>query len=65
MALRVGVGGVGGVVPGVAAVCVCVCVLAVCGWWGVSYLGWFSSSVRMVVFKKQKKKSNKRGPVDV
>ena len=23
--------------------CVCVCVLAVCGWWEVSYLGWFSS----------------------
>ena len=45
--------------------CVCVCVLAVCGWWGVTYLGWFSSSVGMVVFKKQKKKSNRRGPVDV
>ena len=27
--------------------CVCVCVRAVCGWWGVSYPGWFSSSVGM------------------
>ena len=44
--------------------CVCVCVLALYGWWGVSYLGWFSSSVGIVVFKKQKKKSNRRGPVD-
>ena len=25
--------------------CVCVCVRTVCGWWRVSYLGWFSSSV--------------------
>ena len=40
--------------------CVCVCVLAVCGWWGVSYLGWFWSSVGMVVFKKQKKRSCRR-----
>ena len=37
--------------------CVCVCVLAVCRLWGVSYLGWLSSSVGMVVFKKQKKRS--------
>ena len=44
-----------GVVRGVVAVCVCVCVRAVCGLWGVSYLGWFSSSVGMVVAKKQKK----------
>ena len=51
VALRVGVGGA------VWLPCVCVCVLAVCGWWGVSYLGWFPSSVGMVVFKKQKKKS--------
>ena len=40
--------------------CVCVFVLAVCGWWGVSYLGWFSLSVGMVVFKKQKKRSCRR-----
>ena len=40
--------------------CVCVCVLAVCGWWGVSYLGWFSSSVGVVVFKKLKKRSCRR-----
>ena len=33
----------------------CVCVRAVCGLWGVSYVGWFSSSVGMVVAKKQKK----------
>ena len=33
--------------------CVCVCVLAVCGWWGVSYLGCLSSSVVMVVFKEE------------
>ena len=40
--------------------CVCVCVLAVCGWWGVSYLGWFSLSVGMFVFKKQKERSCRR-----
>ena len=40
--------------------CVCVCVLAVCGWCGVSYLGWFSSSVGMVLFKNQKKRSSRR-----
>ena len=40
--------------------CVCVRVLVVCCWWGVSYLGWFSSSVGMVVFKKQKKRSCRR-----
>ena len=40
--------------------CVCVCVLAVSGWWGVSYLGWFSSSVGMVVCKKQKRRSCRR-----
>ena len=33
--------------------CVCVCVLAVCGWWGVSYLGWFSSSVVGMVQKAE------------
>ena len=59
VALRVGVGGVGGLCA-VWLPCVCVCVLAVCGWWGVSYLGWFSSSVGMVVFKKQKKRSCRR-----
>ena len=32
--------------------CVCVCVLAMCGGWGVSYLGWFSLSGGMLVFKK-------------
>ena len=40
--------------------CVCVYVLAVCGWSGVSYLGWFLLSVGMVVFKKQKKRSCRR-----
>ena len=59
VALRVGVGGVGGLCA-VWLPCVCVCVLAVCGWWGVSYFGWFSSSVGMVVFKKQKKRSCRR-----
>ena len=39
VALRVGPGGVRGVVRGVAAVSVRLCVCAVCGWWGVSYLG--------------------------
>ena len=63
VALPVGVGGVGGSCA-VWLPCVCVCVRAVCGWWGVSYLGWFSSSVGMVVLKKEKK-SNRRGPVDV
>ena len=47
VALRVGVGGVGGgVVRGVAVVCARACARGV--WlvgWGVSYLGWFSSSV--------------------
>ena len=33
--------------------CVCVYVLAVCGWWGVSYLGWFSSSVVGMVQKAE------------
>ena len=54
VALRFGVGGVGG--GGSCAVwlpCVCVCVLAVCGLWGVSYLGWFSSSVVGMVQKAE------------
>ena len=63
LALRVGVGGVQGSCA-VWLPCVCVSVRAVCGLWGVSYLCWFSSSVGMVVVKKQKK-SNRRGPVDV
>ena len=54
VALRVGVGGVWGLCA-VWLPCVCVCVRTVCGLWGVSYLGWFSSSVGMVVVKKQKK----------
>ena len=32
--------------------CVCVYVLAVCGWWGAPHLGWLLSSVSMVMFKK-------------
>ena len=55
VALRVGVGGVGGVVRGVAAVRVRVCACGV--WlvgWGVSYLGWFSSSVVGMVQKAEK-----------
>ena len=46
-----------GVVRGVVALCVCVCVHAVCGLWDVSYLGWFASSVDIVEAKKQKKRS--------
>ena len=49
---------------GVVAVCVCVFLRAVCGLWAVSYLGWFSSLVGMVVAKRQKK-SERGGPVDV
>ena len=52
VALRVGVGGVGGSCA-VWLPCVCVCVLAVCGLWGVSYLGWFSSSVVGMVQKAE------------
>ena len=52
VALHVGVAGVGGSCA-VWLPCVCVCVLAVCGRWGVSYLGQCSSSVGMVVFRKQ------------
>ena len=63
VALRVVVGGVQWSCA-VWSLCVCVCVRAVCGFWGVSQLGWFSSSVGMVVVKKQKK-SKRRGPVDV
>ena len=48
---------------GVWLPCVCVYVRAVCGLGGVSYLGWFSSLVGMVVAKKQRK-SKRRGPVD-
>ena len=56
VALRVGVGGVGGggVVRGVAAVGVRVCACGV--WlvgWGVSYLGWLSSSVVGMVQKAE------------
>ena len=40
--------------------CVCVCVRAVCGWWGVSYLGWFSSSVGMVGQKAEEKQRSCR-----
>ena len=56
VAPRVGVGGVGGFLRGVAAVRVRVCACGV--WlvgWGVSYLGWFSSSVVGMV--QQKKRS--------
>ena len=53
VALPVGVGGVGGGSCAVWLPCVCVCVLAVCGWWGVSYLGWFSSSVISMVQKAE------------
>ena len=59
VALRVGVGGVGGgVVRGVAAVRarVCACGVWLVGW-GVSYLGWFSSSVVGMVQKAEKKMS--------
>ena len=52
VALCVGVGGGGGSCA-VWLPCVCVCVLAVCGWWGVSYLGWFSSSVVGMVQKAE------------
>ena len=52
VALSVGVGGVGGSCA-VWLPCVCVCVLAVCGWWGVSNLGWFSSSVVGMVQKAE------------
>ena len=55
VALRVGVGGVGGrVVRGVAVVRARVCARGV--WlvgWGVSYLGWFSSSVVGMVQKAE------------
>ena len=53
-----------GVVHGVVAVCVCVCVRAVCGFRGVSYFGLFASSLGNVVAKKQRK-NKRRGPVDV
>ena len=56
VALRVGVGGVGGggVVRAVAAVRVrvCTCGVRLVGW-GVSYLGWFSSSVVGMVQKAE------------
>ena len=59
VALRVGLGGVGGgVVRGVAVVRarVCACGVWLVGW-GVSYLGWFSSSVVGMVQKAEKKRS--------
>ena len=39
--------------------CVCVSVLAVCGWWGVSYL------VRVVGRHGRVQKAERRDPVDV
>ena len=38
--------------------CVCAFVCAVCGWWAVSYLGWFSSSVGMS--KSRRRQAKKR-----
>ena len=48
----------GGRARGGCCVSVCVCVRAVCGWWGVSYLGWFSLSVGMS--KSRRRKAKKR-----
>ena len=44
--------------------CVCVCVLAVCGWWGVSYLGWFSSSVVGMVEKAEEEVGKKNEKIN-
>ena len=61
VALRVGVSGVGGGSCAVWLPCVCVCVLAVCGWWGgVCHTLGGSRRWSSAWFKKQKKTSCRR-----